>query len=224
MRPKVIAIDGPAGSGKSTIGYALAARLGYAMLDTGMIYRLVARDVLSRDVDPTNAATVVPVAEATVADISISSGDSGRDVRYKENRLADLDLQASQINETVPIVARHPGVRELVKAIQRRLMDERYVILAGRDIGTVVAPDAELKLYLDVSIAERAARRAWSTKAGDASGRAGKVESELAERDRLDSERKISPLRVPDGALVVRTDKLSVDEAVEMIVVMTGLD
>jgi cytidylate kinase len=123
----------------------------------------------------------------------------------------------------VPRVARFERVREVVRQIQRRVISEGPTILAGRDIGTVVAPEAELKLYLDVSLQERAARKLWALSVDEFLSQA-QVQLQLAERDQMDRERETSPMRIATDAVVIRTDKMSVDETVDIVVAMCGLE
>ena len=223
MRPETIAIDGPAGSGKSTIGQALATRLNYAMVDTGLIYRLVARGVLDSAVDPDDREAVLKVSAGVLKDVEVARTDTGGVIRVAGRPLSELRLHADDITRTVPRVARFEPVREVVRQIQRRVISEGPTILAGRDIGTVVAPEAELKLYLDVSLQERAARKLWAQNAEELRTQ-GEVERQLAERDQMDRERETSPMRVAGDAVVIRTDKMSVDETVDIVVAMCGLE
>jgi CMP/dCMP kinase len=223
VRPETIAIDGPAGSGKSTIGQALATRLNYAMVDTGLIYRLVARGVLDSAVDPDDREAVLKVSVGVLKDVGVARTDTGGVVRVAGRPLSELRLHADDITRTVPRVARFEPVREVVRQIQRRVISEGPTILAGRDIGTVVAPEAELKLYLDVSLQERAARKLWAQNAEELRTQA-EVELQLAERDQMDRERETSPMRVATDAVVIRTDKMSVDETVDIVVAMCGLE
>lgn len=223
MRPETIAIDGPAGSGKSTIGQALATRLNYAMVDTGLIYRLVARGVLDSAVDPDDREAVLKVSVGVLKDVGVARTDSGGVIRVAGRLLSELRLHTDDITRTVPRVARFEPVREVVRQIQRQVISEGPTILAGRDIGTVVAPEAELKLYLDVSLQERAARKLWAQNAEELRTQA-EVELQLAERDRMDRERETSPMRVATDAVVIRTDKMSVDETVDIVVAMCGLE
>ena len=223
MRPETIAIDGPAGSGKSTIGQALATRLNYAMVDTGLIYRLVARGVLDSAVDPDDREAVLKVSVGVLKDVGVARTDTGGVVRVAGRPLSELRLHADDITRTVPRVARFEPVREVVRQIQRRVISEGPTILAGRDIGTVVAPEAELKLYLDVSLEERAARKLWAQNAEELRTQA-EVELQLADRDQMDRERETSPMRVAWDAVVIRTDKMSVDETVDIVVAMCGLE
>ena len=223
MRPETIAIDGPAGSGKSTIGQALATRLNYAMVDTGLIYRLVARGVLDQGVDPDDREAVLKVSVGVLADVEVTRTDTGGVIKVAGRPLSELRLHADDITRTVPRVARFEPVREVVRQIQRRVISEGPTILAGRDIGTVVAPEAELKLYLDVSLQERAARKLWAQNAEELRTQT-EVERQLAERDQMDRERVTSPMRVATDAVVIRTDKMSVDETVDIVVAMCGLE
>ncbi len=223
MRPETIAIDGPAGSGKSTIGQALAVRLHYAMVDTGLIYRLVARGVLDAGVDPDDREAVLGVSVGVLKDVEVARTDTGGVIKVAGRPLSELRLHADDITRTVPRVARYERVREVVRQIQRRVIAEGPTILAGRDIGTVVAPEAELKLYLDVSLQERAARKLWAQSVDELKTQA-EEERQLAARDRMDRERETSPMRVAMDAVVIRTDKMSVDETVDIVVAMCGLE
>ena len=223
MRPETIAIDGPAGSGKSTIGQALATRLNYAMVDTGLIYRLVARGVLDSAVDPDDREAVLKVSVGVLKDVEVARSDTGGVIKVTDRPLSELGLHTDDITRAVPRVARFEPVREVVRQIQRRVISEGPTILAGRDIGTVVAPEAELKLYLDVSLQERAARKLWAQNAEELRTQT-EVELQLAERDHMDRERETSPMRVATDAVVIRTDKMSVDETVDIVVAMCGLE
>ena len=223
MRPETIAIDGPAGSGKSTIGQALATRLNYAMVDTGLIYRLVARGVLDSAVDPDDREAVLKVSVGVLKDVEVARSDTGGVIKVADRPLSELRLHTDDITRAVPRVARFEPVREVVRQIQRRVISEGPTILAGRDIGTVVAPEAELKLYLDVSLQERAARKLWAQNAEELRTQT-EVELQLAERDQMDRERETSPMRIAPDAVVIRTDKMSVDETVDIVVAMCGLE
>ena len=223
MRPETIAIDGPAGSGKSTIGQALAVRLHYAMVDTGLIYRLVARGVLDAGVDPDDRDAVLGVSVGVLKDVEVATTNTDGVIKVAGRPLSELRLHTDDITRTVPRVARYERVREVVRQIQRRVIAEGPTILAGRDIGTVVAPEAELKLYLDVSLQERAARKLWAQSVDELRTQT-EVERQLADRDRMDRERETSPMRVATDAVVIRTDKMSVDETVDIVVAMCGLE
>jgi cytidylate kinase len=226
MRPRTIAIDGPAGSGKSTIGFALGQRLGYTMLDTGLIYRLVAYEVLrAGETDATgdsdDGEAILTAAKAVLSQVDVHIEGNESKLMLGESSLVDLPLHTERVSTFVPHVGKVSGVRELVRAIQRKVVASGHSIIAGRDIGTVVVPEAELKLYLDVSLEERAARRMWAT-GGNADRLA--IQEALSVRDRLDMARTNSPLKVADDAVVIRTDKMAVDDTVTSIVEMCGLE
>jgi len=223
VRPETIAIDGPAGSGKSTIGQALAVRLHYAMVDTGLIYRLVAGGVLDAGVDPDDRDAVLGVSVGVLEDVEVATTNTDGVIKVAGRPLSELRLHTDDITRTVPRVARYERVREVVRQIQRRVIAEGPTILAGRDIGTVVAPEAELKLYLDVSLQERAARKLWARSVDELRTQT-EVERQLADRDRMDRERETSPMRVAKDAVVIRTDKMSVFETVDIVVAMCGLE
>ncbi len=195
----VIAIDGPAGAGKSTVARALAARLGFTYLDSGAMYRCVALLALSSP-----GADAAELAAGARIQLGPCVRLDGRDVSA-EIRTPEVSAQAS-------IVAALPAVREALVAKQRALMATGDWVAEGRDIGTVVAPGAELKVYLDADPAERARRRASELGADERS-----VLAEQTIRDERDRSRAQSPLRAAEGAVVLDTTGLSVDEVVERI-------
>ena len=198
-RPIVIAIDGPAGSGKSTLSRALAVRLGIQRLDTGAMYRAVAWAVLQRQVDPTDADAVADVAKTLIIDVGDRVSADGTDITEA--------IRGVEVSATVSAIAANPAVRALMVERQRQwVASHGGGVVEGRDIGSVVLPDAHLKLYLDASPDVRAARR--SEEGAEA----------VARRDRLDSTRAASPLEVPDGARLIDTGAHSVEEIVEMVV------
>jgi cytidylate kinase len=193
------------------------------MVDTGLIYRLIARGVLDQGADPDDREAVLKVSVGVLKDVEVARTGTGGVIQVAGRPLPELRLHADDITRTVPRVARFERVREVVRQIQRRVISEGPTILAGRDIGTVVAPEAELKLYLDVSLQERAARKLWAQNAEELRTQT-EVERQLAERDQMDRERETSPMRVATDAVVIRTDKMSVDETVDIVVAMCGLE
>jgi len=222
--PRTIAVDGPAGAGKSTIGALVAERLGYLFLDTGAMYRAVALAALRRTIDPDDAKTLGALAREvriTIGPPTVRDGRAymvlldGDDVTWPI-RMADVDRCVSQ-------VARIGEVRDAMVAQQRALAGKGRVVMVGRDIGTVVLPDAERKIFLTAPVAERAKRR------GEELASRGEVRSrqellgEILRRDQLDSERVVSPLKPAEDAVVVQTDGLSVGQALEKVLrVITG--
>ena len=195
----VVAIDGPAGSGKSTLSRALAIRLGLERLDTGAMYRSVAWAVLRRGVDPADADAVTGVAGDLVIEVGDRVTADGTDITEA--------IRGPEVSAAVSAVAANPAVRAVMVGRQRQwVATHGGGVVEGRDIGSVVLPDADLKLYLTASPAVRAARRA--EEGAEA----------VARRDRLDSTRAASPLEIPEGARVIDTGAMSVDQIVEEVV------
>lgn len=205
----VIAIDGPAGAGKSTVGRRLARQLGLEYLDTGAMYRAVAFAALRRGIAVTDDVAVAELArglDLTVSEVGVvvDGVDATREIRSRA------------VTEAVSAVAANTPVREELRARQREWADARGGgVIEGRDIGTVVFPDAALKLYVTASPLVRAARRV-----AELGGDVDDVAASITERDRRDMERLDGPLRTAAGATVVDTSELSVDEVVERIVEM----
>ena len=195
----VIAIDGPAGSGKSTLSRALGARLGIDRLDTGAMYRSVAWAALDRGVAPDDAGAVAALAGAIVITVEREVTVDGIDVTEA--------IRTPEVNRAVSVVAANPEVRAIMVARQRAWVAEHGGgVVEGRDIGSVVLPDADVKIYLTASEEERARRRSEEGA------------SSVARRDRLDSTRAASPLGVAEGALIIDTTARSVDDIVEEVV------
>lgn len=203
----VIAIDGPAGSGKSTVAKAVAERLGLGYLDTGAMYRAIAFEALRKGIDPDEAEPVGRLAAD--ADLRVEDGCvtiNGVD--------ATIEIRGPEVTRAVSIVAAIPKVREEMRRRQREWVRERGGgVLEGRDIGSVVFPDADLKVYLDARPEVRAARRSKEVTELDYET----VAADLARRDALDQGRATDPLTRPEGAVVVDTSDLAVDEIVEQI-------
>lgn len=206
--PLVLAIDGPAGSGKSTVAKAVAQRLGLDYLDTGAMYRSVAFAALRGGVDPEDGEIVGNLArsmEFTIAPNGTVTVD-GVD--------ATIEIRGPEVTRAVSIVAANPAVRDEMRARQRQWVAKRGGgVMEGRDIGTVVFPDARLKVYLDASPEVRAARR--SKEVADLSYET--VATDLARRDALDQNRDHDPLRAAEDAVVIDTSNLSVEEIVDAI-------
>jgi CMP/dCMP kinase len=205
---RIIAIDGPAGSGKSTIAKRLATRLGLEYLDTGAMYRGIAFATLRRGLDPSDQDDVASI----VRDVQMEVGEGTITVDDVD---ATIEIRGPEVTRAVSLVAANPDVRTEMVRRQREWATERGGgVLEGRDIGTVVFPDAVLKVYLTARPEVRAERR--SKEVSDLSYET--VASDLARRDALDQGREASPLAEADGALVVDTSDLTVDEVVEALV------
>ena len=208
----IIAIDGPSGAGKGTIARAVASRLSYHHVDTGAMYRAVAWKALHEGRDLENEAQVADVARRAQIDV----GD-GR-VRIDGHDVASA-IRTAQIDRAAAIVARQLAVREALIARQRAHGAHGGVVMEGRDIGTVVFPAADVKIFLDASPEERARRRATDPAHASGTGTAAisEVATALAERDRIDSTRTASPLKIAEDAVKIDTTAMSVDEAVEEV-------
>jgi cytidylate kinase len=203
----VIAVDGPGGSGKSTVSRAVAERLGWAHLDTGAFYRAATVVTLERGIDPTDGDAILAELVGTPFDqVDGRMVIDGRDV-------SDV-IRSEPVTAAVSAVSAHPGVRAEMVARQRRWVEGRAgVVVEGRDIGTVVFPHAEVKVFLTADPSERARRRA-----GETGGDAGVVAAALARRDRLDSSRDVSPLQAATDAVMIDTTELSIDEVVGAVI------
>jgi cytidylate kinase len=215
MRRLIIAIDGPSGAGKGTVARALAARLGYRHVDTGAMYRGVAWKAVQERVDLANEAAVTSIAEGSRLDVTdgVCQVD-GHDVKQA--------IRTPEIDAAAAAVARLPRVRDVLIARQREMGRGGGVVMEGRDIGTVVFPHADLKVYLDASPEERARRRAHdpSHAAGKGASAVSEVASALAARDRSDRTRTTSPLAQASDAVRIDTTGLSVDEVVNRVLTL----
>jgi len=218
MTPRTIAIDGPAGAGKSTIGALVAERLGYLFLDTGAMYRAVALAALRRAIDPDNGEHLAKLAREVRIAIGPPTVRDGRAYTV----LLDGDdvtwtIRGADIDRVVSQVARVAAVRDAMVEQQRALAKQGRLVMVGRDIGTVVLPQADLKIFLTASAAERAKRRDEELRARGEVRPRQELLNEILRRDRLDSEREVAPLRAADDAVVVQTDALSVGQALEKV-------
>lgn len=208
--PLVIAIDGPAGSGKSTIAKALARKLRLEYLDTGAMYRAVTFAALSRNVDPEDSERVADIARS--ADIVVDSAG----VRV-DGTDATVEIRGPEVTRAVSIVAANPAVRVELRDQQRQWARKRGGgVIEGRDIGSVVFPDARLKVYLTARPEIRAERRAKEVRDLDYA----KVAADLARRDALDQGREHDPLVEAQGAIVFDTSDLTIDEVVDQLATM----
>ena len=213
MKLVTIAIDGPAASGKSTIGELLARHLDYLYFDTGVMYRAVTWAALARGIPIEDEAAVTELAEQLHIDVVPPAVDDGRQYTV----LADgtdvtWAIRTPEVNAEVSPVSAYPGVRRALVAQQRRVAMGGPVVMVGRDIGTVVLPDADFKLYLDASVEERALRRWREIQARGEKADYGPILISVRRRDEIDSGRKASPLRVADDALVLDTTDMDIEK------------
>lgn len=215
----IIAIDGPAGSGKSTVAQRLAQRLGYLYFDTGVMYRAVTLAALRASLAMDDQASVETLAHAVSIDVRPASRDDGRqyDVLLDEEDVT-WDLRSPSVEAEVSRISSYAGVRQAMSARQRQIGLRGRVVMVGRDIGTVVLPEADLKVYLDASVEERARRRWREAQArGEAVMSYDDVLAAMRERDRIDSTRQVAPLRAAADAIVVDSTQLAIDQVVERV-------
>jgi len=216
--PSIITIDGPAASGKSTVGQRLAQSLGYLFFDTGIMYRAVTWLALDRSMDMQDEAAITSLAESAQIDILPPSKEDDRtcDVLIDGEDIT-WEIRGRNVDANVSIVAAYAGVRRALSAQQRRIGQRGHVVMVGRDIGTVVLPEADLKIFLDASPEERARRRFEEIRARGGSPDYQEVLSKVIERDRIDSTRSVAPLRAAEDAVVIDSDRLGVDEVLERL-------
>jgi len=216
----VVAIDGPAGAGKSTVTRKVAERLGYVIVDTGALYRVVALAAERACVSFDDAGRAAALAEALVAEnaVQLRRGADGAQHVLLRGQDVSLAIRAQNIGQGASRVSAHPGVRQALLELQRSQGKDGGVVLEGRDIGTVVFPDAEAKFYLTASIEVRAQRRRDELAARGTPPSLVDVLSEVSERDRRDSTRPIAPLRQAADAQLVDSSALGVEQVVELIV------
>ena len=211
MRPSTIAIDGPAASGKSTIGGLLAKALGYLYFDTGVMYRAVTWAALQRGIPIEDEAAVTALAENLTIEVLRPTADDGRQYTVlADGEDVTWDIRREEVNQAVSPVSAYAGVRAALSAQQRRIARQGRIVMVGRDIGTVVLPDADLKIYLDASVEERAARRCQEMRERGLEADYESVLASLRRRDKIDSSRALAPLRPAEDAVIIDTTPLDV--------------
>ena len=218
---RTVAIDGPSGAGKSTIGYALAQEIDATFVDTGLMYRALTLAAVERGVDVEDGTLLGFLAPE--CRIEVERPRPEQTDRFETVRLDGRDVTAEvrepRIDRAVSVVSRHAEVRDAMLEVQRAVAARGDTVMVGRDIGTVVLPNASLKVFLTADAQVRAARRAAEMGAPD---RLNEYLAEIERRDAADSGRAIAPLRQAEGALVLDTGRLSVRECVESIVARLG--
>jgi len=219
--PPIIAIDGPAASGKSTLGLRLANALGYLFFDTGVMYRAVTWLALDHDINLLDEAAITALAEKTQIEIAPASKSDGRacDVRVAGKDIT-WEMRLPEVDANVSVVSAYRGVREALSQQQRRIGQRGRVVMVGRDIGTVVLPEADLKIYLDASVEERAQRRYDEIIARGGTADYKDILAKVIERDRIDSTRDVAPLKAAEDAVVLDSDNLTADEVFERVMTL----
>jgi cytidylate kinase len=222
-KSSTIAIDGPVAAGKSAVGTLLALRLGYRFIDTGVMYRALTWAVIRDNIDPDDEAGVASLAQHTKIEVTGMDGTEGPRFSVDSQDVTKV-LRTREIERGVSRISRFNEVRQAMVAHQRMFAKEGMLIMAGRDIGTVVLPDADLKIFLTASSEERARRRHRDMKDSKQSHAFEQVLEELINRDKLDTERTNSPLRPADGAHILNTESIDLTQVVERIMTLAEDD
>lgn len=216
---EIIAIDGPAGSGKSTIGKLLAEYLDYLYFDTGVMYRAVTLAAINQGIDIENELRVSSIAKNVKIDLQTPTINDGRDCDIlMAGQDVTWDIRSPEVDAKVSIVSAYPKVRHVLSEKQRQIGLQGRVVMMGRDIGTVVLPEADLKIYLEASLEERARRRYHERIQRREDVDYDSILAMLRERDRIDSTREFAPLKPADDSIVIDTDGLNIQQVFATIV------
>lgn len=215
MNYRSIAIDGPSGAGKSTLAKRLAKELGFLYVDTGAIYRTVGLAVRRRGIDPTGADGVAALLGSL--DITMGYGEDGLQHMYLDGEDVTAAIRENEISGYASMVASIPAVRDFLLEMQRRMAREQDVIMDGRDIGTVVLPQADLKIFLTAAPEARAQRRCRELRERGQQVDYDQVLAEVIERDRRDMERETAPLRQAQDAVVADTTRLDLEGSFQLL-------
>jgi len=215
LKKLVIAIDGPAASGKSTTSKLVAERLGYLNVDTGAMYRAITLKVLRSNIEPSDSDAI----DKLVEDTSVRLEQMNDQIKvFLDNQDVTKDIRSPEVTAAVSAVSAIPKVRELMVRMQREIGKNGGVVLEGRDIGTVVFPDADLKIFMIANVDERARRRQKDLERIGVQVNLEKLIEDINERDYKDSHRNLSPLKKAEDAIVLDTTNLTIDEQVDFIV------
>jgi cytidylate kinase len=211
----IVAIDGPAGSGKSTVARMIAHKLGFLYIDTGAMYRAVTLKALDKKIDINNEGQLVKLARDS--DIRLVGCDDGALKVCLDGKDVSKEIREPVITRYVSDIAKIKGVREAMVKLQRRMGENNNAVLEGRDITTVVFPNAEKKFYIDAEFPERARRRYKELLESGKSITLKEVEDDLKNRDHIDSSRKFAPLKKADDAQVIDTTSMTIDQVVDTL-------
>ncbi len=212
-----VAIDGPAGAGKSTVAQRVANALGYIYVDTGAMYRAVTWKALESGLNPQDRQSVIQLASGL--DIRLIPGECRQDVLVDGENVTE-SIRTSEVNQCVSVVSQIGEVRERMTRLQKEMATAKGVVMDGRDIGTHVLPDAEVKIFLTAAVEERAARRFKEMREKGYSVTMEQLQRDIALRDEMDRKREVSPLFRAQDAILVETTKMTVDQVVEHILIL----
>lgn len=212
----IIAIDGPAASGKSTLGLSLSKELGYLFFDTGVMYRAITWLAIQRGFDLNDEITITELAENVDIDIRPASQADGRtsDI-LAEGQDLTWKIRRPEVDANVSLVSAYPGVRNALTRQQRRIGLRGKVVMVGRDIGTVVLPEAPLKIYLDASAEERAMRRYKEILGRGERANYDEILDKIRKRDEFDSTRDVAPLRAAKDAIIIQSDQVDAEQVLQ---------
>ncbi len=213
-----IAIDGPAGAGKSTIAQIVAKDLGFIYVDTGAMYRTLALACFRDGIDTTDENAVVAKCESV--EVTLGYEDGVQKVYLNGEDVSD-EIRREEIGNLTSAIAVYPGVRKILVALQQDLASKNNVVMDGRDIGTAVLPNADLKVYLTASVECRAKRRYDQLLENGQTGDLAEIEKDIEDRDYRDMNRDVSPLKQADDAVLVDSSDMTIDETVQKIVSLT---
>lgn len=218
MRPSTIAIDGPGASGKSTTGQLVARRLGYLYFDTGAMYRALTWAALEMGLDISDEEAITALAEKLEIEVVASTVEDGRQYTvYADGKDVTWQIRSPEVDAHVSPVSAYPGVRAALTEQQRRIGQRGKVVMVGRDIGTVVMPGADLKIYLTASLEERARRRYKEMLERGEKSSYEEVLALMRQRDEIDSGRKVAPLRAAPDAVIIDTENLSIPQVLAKV-------
>lgn len=217
--PAVIAIDGPAASGKSSVGKLVAHKLGFLLFDTGALYRAVTLTALTRGIPISDETRIEELARSIHIDLIPAAHDDSRPYTVLvDGQDVTWDIRSEAVDAHVSTISAYPGVRQALKQQQRRIAQKGGVVMVGRDIGTVVFPEAPLKVYLDASPEERARRRCEELLARGETADYDEILAGVRHRDEIDSTRATAPLKIAPDAEVIHTDHMTIEQVVDIIV------
>jgi cytidylate kinase len=214
----IITIDGPAGSGKSTIAKILARDLGMKYIDTGAMYRAITLIALENNIGLKDEKSILEIASGVKLEIDLIASDENSYTKlFLDGRDVTESIRSPEVGSAVSIVSKLPGIRRYLVSIQRKIASEGNTILEGRDTGSVVCPDAVLKIFLTASISERVKRRKLQMEAKNQEFTLNLINEEIKKRDFIDSNRKDSPLVIPGDGIKLDTSDMSIPDVVNKI-------
>lgn len=211
----IVAIDGPAGAGKSTVAKLVAQRLGFLYVDTGALYRALTLKVKRLGIDVTNTQAIIDILKKTAISLKYVNDNL---IVVLDNEDVSGAIRKPHISDGVSDIAKIREVREIITELQRNLAKDASSVLEGRDIGTVVFPNAKFKFFVDANFNERVKRRFKELKERNEDVSMKSIEGDLATRDKMDSTRKIAPLKKADDAIYLDTTELSIDQVVDKVI------